>query len=206
MRKITKHSERMTKKQEKKRKAIIEAAIETFAKKGFHRAKISEIAKQARVADGTVYLYFKNKDELLMKAFEHLFEDKLKSITTRVNQEDSPAARLDKFFDLHIELFTENPHIAKFMAVELRQSPEFYERYPDYWPLQGYLNFLQKLCDDAVEAGVIRPMKTQALTYIIFGTVDFFLTLWSIHRDTVSLEDLKKQAIDIIRYGTRIQS
>ncbi len=203
MRKITKHSERMTRKQEKKRKAIIESAIETFSKRGFHRAKISEIAKHAKVADGTVYLYFKNKDELLMKAFEYLFEEKLKDITEKVNQEDSPAARLDKFFDLHIELFTANPHIARFMSVELRQSPEFYGRYPKYWPLQGYLNFLHQLCSDAVEAKVIRPIDTHALTYIIFGTVDFILTLWTVHRDNVSLEALKKQIIDIIRYGTR---
>ena len=53
-----------------KRTLITEAAVEVFAEKGFHQARISDIAKRAGVADGTIYLYFKNKDDLLLSVFE----------------------------------------------------------------------------------------------------------------------------------------
>ena len=190
-------------KQLAKRRAILEAAVESFAQKGFHNTRIADIARQAMVADGTVYLYFQNKDELLIKAFEEIFEDKLRRIQEEVDKQKSGINRIDRFFELHVNLFTENPRIAQFMAVELRQSPEFYKKYPEYSPFSRYLAYLRQLCDQAVAEGDMRPINTQALSMIIFGTIDFVLTEWSVRGRNFSLERIKNDVLDIIRYGTR---
>lgn len=55
-----------------RRTQILDAAVEIFAKKGYHRATTKDIARAAKIAEGTIYLYFKNKSELLMALIEHL--------------------------------------------------------------------------------------------------------------------------------------
>jgi len=190
-------------KQLAKRRAILDAAVESFAQKGFHNTRIADIARQAMVADGTVYLYFQNKDELLIKAFEELFENNLERIREEVTKQPSGVKKLDRFFELHVDLFTQNPRIAQFMAVELRQSPEFYTKYPEYSPFKRYMAYLRQLCDQAVAEGGIRPISTEALSMIIFGTIDFVLTEWSVSGRNFSLQKLKDDILDIIRYGTR---
>jgi len=190
-------------KQLAKRRAILDAAVECFARRGFHHTRIADIARQAMVADGTVYLYFKNKDELLIKAFEELFETNLMRMQEEVGKEPDPVKRLVLFFDLHVRMFTENPSIARFMAVELRQSPEFYEKYPQYSPFTKYLAYIKKLCDQAAAAGGIRPINTEAMAMLIFGTIDFVITEWSVKGRAFSLEKLKDDILDLVRYGTR---
>ncbi|MCD4829922.1 MAG: TetR/AcrR family transcriptional regulator [Candidatus Cloacimonetes bacterium] len=190
-------------KQIAKRRAILEAAIESFAQKGFHNTRIADVAQQAQVADGTVYLYFQNKDELLIKAFEEMFDANLQRIRDEVDKQETGIDRLNRFFELHVELFTENPRIAQFMAVELRQSPEFYNKYPEYSPFKSYMSYMRQLCDQAVNEGEVRPINTEALIMIIFGTIDFVLTEWSVKGRVFSLGIIKNDIMDIIRFGTR---
>ncbi|MCF7813711.1 MAG: TetR/AcrR family transcriptional regulator, partial [Candidatus Cloacimonetes bacterium] len=142
---IRKQSEKVVEKKNRKRQSIIDAAIETFAIKGFHKTKISDIARKAGVADGTVYLYFNNKDDLLIRSFDELIAGKLEELKSLFQEEDSYVARLTKFFDYHVKLFTEKPHIARFMSIELRQSTEFYQKFPEYQPIKRYLKFLQEI-------------------------------------------------------------
>ncbi len=87
----------MTEKQKKKWLAIIDAAIEIFSEKGFHNTKIVEVAKKAEVADGTVYLYFKNKDDLLITAFQYLFKNRLGFIKEKLDEISDPLERLHNF-------------------------------------------------------------------------------------------------------------
>jgi TetR/AcrR family fatty acid metabolism transcriptional regulator len=196
-----KRNKKMSPEQLNKRKAIIEAAIEFFSRRGFHKTKISQIAKAAGVADGTVYLYFKNKDDLLINAFEDLIGEKLVNIQNRIEHEASAKDKLLKFFDYHIELFTEKQAVARFLAIELRQSPDFYKSYPDYEPLKKYLDYLKNLADEAIAEGDIRKVDTVALSYLIFGTMDFLLTEWSTRNQKFSLQEKKEQIVDIVNHG-----
>lgn len=194
-------SDKVKEKKLHKRTAIIEAAIETFAKKGFHKTKISDIARAADVADGTVYLYFDNKDDLLIKSFDELISGKLDELKKMVEGEETFLARLTMFFDYHVRLFTEKPYIARFMAIELRQSTEFYEKFPDYQPIKRYLNYLQELIDEAKKEGSIRDVDTLGLSYLMFGTMDFVLTEWSTRAQSFDLLEIKDKIVDIVRYG-----
>ena len=146
-------------KQLSKRKAIIEAAIEVFSHKGFHKAKISHIATLANVADGTIYLYFNNKENLLVSAFDELIENILTEMKSSILQEKTAIHRFSKFIDLHVDVFTKQPAIARFLAIELRQSPDFYELYPSYNPLKEYISYIEKLVIDAIKEGSIRAVE-----------------------------------------------
>ena len=192
-------------KQLSKRKAIIEAAINVFSHKGFHKAKISNISKLANVADGTIYLYFNNKENLLVSAFDELIESILVEMKDKISNEKSALDRLTKFFDLHVDVFTEQPAVVRFLAIELRQSPDFYELYPSYNPLKEYISFIEKLIIDSIKEKSIRAVDSRALTLIIFGTMDFLLTEWSTKNQPFSLEEMKEKIVDIIRWGIRIK-
>lgn len=195
---------KLLKKQQIKRKAIINAAIDVFSNNGFHKAKISHIAKLANVADGTIYIYFENKENLLVSAFDELMEEILAEMKVGIASEKSALDRFTKFIDLHVDIFTRRPAIARFLAIELRQSPDFYELYPSYNPLKGYISFIEEIIVDAIKEKSIKAVDPKALTVIIFGTIDFLLTEWSTKKQAFSLKIMKDKIVEIIRWGIRI--
>ena len=198
---VVKKKRKVKEKKQMKRRAIIKAAIEIFAVKGLHKAKIKDIAKAANVADGTVYLYFSTKDDLFMKAFDELISEKLLGMKELIKKEETYFAQLTKFFDYHVKLFTEEPFIARFLSIELRQSSEFYQKYPDYQPIKRYLKFLQEIIGKTIDEGSIRKVDPISLSYIMFGTMDFVLTEWSTKNQSFSLSEIKDKVVDILRHG-----
>ncbi|MCD6182078.1 MAG: TetR family transcriptional regulator [Candidatus Cloacimonetes bacterium] len=188
-------------KQIQKRAAIVNAAIEVFAQYGFHEAKIAQIAAQANVGDGTIYLYFKNKEDLLIKVFEEIITKRLDQLQSLLDNEQTAMDKLVSFFNHHVALFSDQPFVARLMAVELRQSPEFLERYPTYQPLRRYLGFLETLINDAIAEGSIRPIDTKSLSFLIFGTMNFVITEWSLSHQTFSLNETKNTIADIVLHG-----
>ncbi|MCB5250164.1 MAG: TetR/AcrR family transcriptional regulator [Candidatus Cloacimonadales bacterium] len=191
----------MNNRKTKKRNDLIKAAIKTFAQKGFHGTKISDIAKKAKVADGTVYLYFENKDDLLIKCFEEMLADLMQKADEKLSTIEDPLAKVLTFIDLHIDYCEKNPDAAKLIIIELRQSPEFYKKYPNFWPVRNYLNYLNKLCTDAIEAGRIRNVNPELLTTIIFGSLDFSITSWLLSKSVINLKSIKEGVADILHKG-----
>jgi TetR/AcrR family transcriptional regulator, fatty acid metabolism regulator protein len=193
-------------KQLSKRQAIINAAINVFARKGYMKAKISDVAKKANVADGTVYLYFKNKDDLLINAMREMLEDKLVKIRRKIAKEPTAREKLFKFAELQIDLYIKNPDVVRFMVVEIRQSQEFYQKYPSFAPMNDYLNYVQGLVNDAIAEGSIRKVDSKTLALMIIGTTDFALTQWVLGNDKLSLQEVTTNFIDIVRHGLRIDA
>ncbi len=85
--------------------------------------------------------------------------------------------------------------------LELRQSPEFYKKYPDFWPVKNYLNHLTELCKNAVDAGRIRKIDPELLTTIIFGSLDFTITTWLLSKSNIDMKHIKEGVADIIYRG-----
>lgn len=193
--------ESLNDKKSNRRKAIILAAIKVFAQKGFHVTKISDIAKVANVADGTIYLYFENKDDLLIKCFEEMITDLLNRAQARLLLVEDKVERIVKFLDMHIEFCENNPHAAKLLIIELRQSPEFYKKYPQFWPVSNYLGYLNNLCKEAMESNRIRKIDPELLTTIIFGSLDFSMTTWLLSKNKIDLNKIKEGISDIIYKG-----
>ena len=117
------------KNQENKRIRILEAAVKVFAKNGFHNSKVSVIAKEAGVADGTIYLYFKNKDDILISLFEESLNRLIDNMEEAVKDVNDPLEKLKMFIHMHLKLVEENQGVAEVMQVELRQSHKFMKEY-----------------------------------------------------------------------------
>lgn len=196
----------MSPKQVSKRDAIINAAINVFARKGYMKAKISDVAKKAEVADGTVYLYFKNKDDLLINAMREMLEDKLIKIRKKIAKEPTAREKLFKFAELQIDLYMKNPDVVRFMVVEIRQSQEFYKKYPSYAPINEYLVYLETLVKDAIAEGSIRKVDSKTLALMIMGTTDFALTQWTLGNSKLSLQEVTTNFIDIVRDGLKVDT
>ena len=125
-----------------KRERILAAAERIFARHGFFAARVSEIAKEAGVADGTIYLYFKSKDDLLISLFENRM--------TQVNHElrraiagQRPAEQLRAFIRGYLQLVSDEPTVAEVLTIELRQSSKFMKEYEN----PEFVDFLRMLGD-----------------------------------------------------------
>ena len=163
-----------------KRERILDSALSVFARKGFYNSKVSEIASAAGVADGTIYLYFKSKDDLLISLFESRMEWLIQRLEADISQVDDTLEKLRHYVHAHLRLALENPELAEFLTVELRQSAKFVREYEN--PTFGaYLRVLRNLVVRGQEEGRIRPdVAPWLVSRVIFGALDELLLMGSL--------------------------
>jgi len=166
-----------------KRSRILDAAERIFARRGFFHARVSEIAREAGVADGTIYLYFKNKDDLLISLFESRMERvtaELAAALERVGPR--PADRLAAFFDIFARLVVDHPELAEVLTVELRQSSKFMKEYQN--PRFGdFLKLLAAVISEGQEQGAFdRSLPAPIAARAIFGMLDELALAWLLSR------------------------
>ncbi len=151
---------------------ILRAAIKVFAKNGFHNSKISQIAKEAGVADGTIYLYFKNKDDILIKVFEERLGEINQYLVEQLSRVDDPPDKLRLCIRTYFQLFAQNRALAEVVSVELRQSHKFMR---EYVPVKfaEYLNIISRVVRDGKDRGVFRAdILPGVIKRALFGALD----------------------------------
>ena len=164
--------------QSDKRVRILAAAETVFAERGFFNAKVSQIAQEAGVADGTIYLYFKSKDDVLIS----LFENRMGQVCARMNENvaaaTTPTKKLESFIHTHLHMVEEHPNLAEVLTVELRQSAKFMKGHPN--PQFGeYLKILATIIADGQATGAFDPaVPAQVAARGIFGMVDELALAW----------------------------
>ena len=169
-----------------KRERILEAAVRIFAEKGFYNAKVSEIAREASVADGTIYLYFKSKDDLLISIFEDRMEEVNANARAAVAGDGTPIDRLMRVLRSHLELVQTHPLLAEVLTVELRQSTKFLKEYRQ----SKFGEFLKLLAqpieegqlDGSIRSEVEAPVAARAL----FGALDELVLAWLLRPRTAA--------------------
>ncbi len=191
-----------------KYQAILDAALEVFAQKGFYEAKVTEIASAAGVADGTIYLYFKNKDDLLIS----LFEAKLEEINSGLRAElvgiTNPRVGIERIIRYHLRRAGEQPSLTTFITVELRRSQKFMKRYAKA-QLAEYLGQWEAVIDAGKAAGIFRAdVGTGILKNLLFGALDHATMLWvnNPHRQRADLEVVGDHLIALIDRAVIVQS
>src|SRR2546428_1190638 len=135
-----------------KRGRILDAAIRVFAERGFHSATVAEIARAAGVADGTIYLYFKGKDDLLLRLFDEKMTGLVAEVKAALAQERRAAEKLKRFIQLHLALVERNPDLAAVLIVELRQSAQFLKA-ADRQKLAAYIDLIEEVVRAGRESG-----------------------------------------------------
>ena len=161
-----------------KHRRIIAAAVKVFAKNGFYNSKVSEIARAANVADGTIYLYFQNKDDILIRLFEEEMAAILEKVSREVEQEKDPAAKLRRFAVAHLNLLEDNQELAEIIQVEVRQSSKFMKEYKNV-PFYKYLNLISNIVREGQALGVFRTdIEPGVFKRAFFGALDEMSRYW----------------------------
>ncbi len=194
-------SKREQAKQQKKER-IIEAAVKVFAQKGFYTANVKDVAKAAGVADGTIYLYFKNKDDLLISLFEHKMHEILIRFEKVLKKINDPLEQLKVFIKEYFDLIQEDTDLSDVFQVELRQSSKFLKDYHNQ-QFANYLNIIADIIDRGKRIGFFRPeMDTNIGKIFIFGAIDEVARQWILGADTkYTLAEATEQATDTLVKG-----
>ena len=165
-----------------KRDAILRAAIKVFARHGYFQSQVADVARVAGVAAGTVYLYYRSKDDLLVSIFERTMTDALGEGRAALADVEDPVERLRRIARLHLERLGRDRDLAVVVQVELRQSIKFMERF-SATHLQDYLNVIRKAIADGQASGVFRSdVSANTAAKVFFGALDEMATNWMLSR------------------------
>ena len=186
-----------------KRDAILRAAIDVFAERGYFNAQVADVARAAGVAAGTVYLYFKSKDDLLVSIFERSMRDGLALGRAAVAGLDDPSERLRRLARGHLARLGADRNLAIVFQVELRQSTKFMARFSSSL-LRDYLGLIRDAIADGQRAGIFRDdIKPTAAAKILFGALDEMATNWILSGRRYSLEADAEPVVDLFLNGAR---
>jgi TetR/AcrR family transcriptional regulator, fatty acid metabolism regulator protein len=165
-----------------KRERILDAAERVFAEHGFFNTRVAEIAKVAGVADGTIYLYFKSKDDLLISLFESRMERVIALLVDAMAAAPTAPGKVMAFVRTYLELVRDQPNVAEVLTIELRQSSKFMKEYanPRFADL---LKLVAGAIADGQAAGELdASVPPQHAARMIFGIIDELALAWLLGR------------------------
>jgi TetR/AcrR family fatty acid metabolism transcriptional regulator len=187
-----------------KHSKIIRAATKVFAKKGFFNARISDIAKEAKVADGTIYLYFNNKFDILLSIFEQEIGSLIEQVNVLLAEEDDPQKMLEIFISKHLFEMKKNRNLAEVIQIELRQTNKVIRDYRDN-KFSEYVDIISMIIKKGQQENIYRKDILPGIAKrAIFGALDEITRLWNSNRDThshYSVDEMAQQVTEIFLIG-----
>jgi TetR/AcrR family fatty acid metabolism transcriptional regulator len=200
------HTPRRTTKSAKrageKRERILLAAVRVFAKKGFHATRVSEIAAAAGVADGTIYLYFKSKDELLVALFEDRVDRLLTFLEAELPLKASAPEKLRRIIDLQLQLLEGERDLAEVITVILRQSKKLMKEHA-VAKFTAYLDAIARVVAGGQAAGELRnDVAPHVAARALFGALDGITMTWALGKaDRGGLLRVSGQLAEMVLHG-----
>jgi len=184
-----------------KRDLILRAAIDTFAARGFFHAQVADVARAAGVAAGTVYLYFRGKDDLLISIFERTMNEAIAEGRESVARLTDPVERLRSIARVHLERLGRDRALAVVFQIELRQSTKFMERFSS-GQFRDYLGIIRDVIADGQSRRAFRRQLNPTLAAkIFFGALDEMATNWILSRRKYSLASEADSIVDLFVGG-----
>src|SRR5712692_6782639 len=184
-----------------KYEAILRAAIKVFAGSGFFNSKVADVAREAGVADGTVYLYFKNKDDILVSIFNYYMEEALAAGKASLAETDDPVEKLRRIVRAHLERLGRDRNLAIVFQVELRSSTKFMEQF-SATGVAEYLELIRGVIEEGQQHGVFRSeINTKIAAKVLFGALDEMATNWVLSHKRYSLASTAEAVLDLFLNG-----
>ena len=184
-----------------KREAILKAATQVFARRGFFQSQVADVARAAGVAAGTVYLYFRSKDDLLVSLFERTMREAIAEGRAALEGVDDPHERLTRLARLHLERLGRDRDLAVVFQVELRQSTKFMEQFSSTH-LRDYLGLIRDALADGQATGQFRrDVNPTVAAKLLFGALDEMATNWMLSRRRYSLAAQADTIVDLFING-----
>jgi TetR/AcrR family transcriptional regulator, fatty acid metabolism regulator protein len=180
---------------------IIDAAVRVFARNGFYNSRVSDIAREAGIASGTIYLYFKTKDEILVTLFREKMAAFVSALRTEIAREPRPEAKIRRLVRLHFEVLEASPDMAEVVQVELRQGQKFF-RGASAHEISAYFELIGSILHEGVAGGVFRrDLPVKIATKMLFGAMDQVTTSWVLGKRGYRLADAAEPVANIFLKG-----
>ena len=180
---------------------IIDAAIRVFARHGYYKSRVSDIAKEAGMASGTIYLYFKTKDDILVTLFREKMTQWVASVGIAIADAPDAATKIRRLVKLHLRMLEDDPDLAEVVQVELRQGHKFF-RGASAHEITAYFALIQTVLEQGIADGLIRPdLPVKLATKMLFGSVDQVATSWVLGKRRYRLSDTADAVADIFLKG-----
>lgn len=180
---------------------ILRAATKVFARRGFFASKVADVAREAGVADGTVYLYFKNKDHLLVSIFEEFMKEAISEGRAALVGTDDPVEKLRRIAGLHLDRMGRDRDLAVVFQVELRSSTKFMEQFSESGVTE-YLDIIRTAIKDGQAQGRFRQAVDATIaSKVFFGALDEMVTNWVLSRKRYDLRSTAEPVLDILFCG-----
>ncbi|MGE8206372.1 TetR/AcrR family transcriptional regulator [Heyndrickxia sp. NPDC080065] len=184
-----------------KYKQIIDAAVIVIAENGYHQAQVSKIAKQAGVADGTIYLYFKNKEDILISLFHEKMGMFIEKIDEEIAGKQTAAEKLLVMVKSHFKILSDDHQLAIVTQLELRQSNKEL-RMKINEVLKGYLKLIDSIIDHGIKNGEFKEdIEVRLVRQMIFGTIDETVTTWVMNEERYDLVSLAPSVQQLLING-----
>jgi TetR/AcrR family fatty acid metabolism transcriptional regulator len=181
--------------------AILRAAAKVFAQSGYFNAKVSDVARAAGVADGTVYLYFKNKDDLLSSIFTVAMDEFIARARAELAAIPDPREQLRRFAHLHFAALESDRDMAIVFQIELRQSTKFMEQF-SATKLAEYFQILREILEAGQRRDLFRAeLNPKLVAKILFGALDEMATNWVLSHNNYSLTAMVEPVMDVFLHG-----
>ena len=180
---------------------ILDAAIAVIAEKGYWQARVAEIADRAGVADGTIYLYYKNKEQLLMAAIDSAFDVFLQRARAELAEVPGPRERLRRLALLHLDMLGSNRSLAVVFQTELRHSAKFLAQFSRHH-LVEYFDMIRGIVREGQKRGEFRAeMSDKIAANCFFGALDEMVTSWVLSEHDYRLAGAADAVVDVILGG-----
>ena len=184
-----------------KRERILRAAVDVFAQSGYFNAKVADIAKKAGVADGTIYLYYDGKEDLLITIFREHTRNFLQSLSHQLTSVSTPEDRIRTIVRHHLDTLGRDRALAVVSQVELRHSLKFMSLF-SHEEVADYLNLLRKTVEQGQADGVFRrTLHPQLVANALFGILDEMVTSWILSDKEYDLTEQAEQVADLVLTG-----
>lgn len=168
----------MAKKTGEKYNAIIDAAIKVIARNGYHDSQVTKIAREAQVADGTIYLYFENKDDILISLFRTKMSEFVEQVRQKTEIVNSAEEKLYQLIYMHFLQFTLDQDLAIVTQIELRQSNRKIRKGIGS-TLKKYHQLIEELIEFGIREGIFHQnVDIRVMRQMVFGTLDETVTSW----------------------------
>ena len=188
-----------------KREAILRAAIKVFAQFGYFNSKVSDIASEAGIADGTVYLYFKSKDEILHSIFDRAMAEFIADGKKELAVIDAPKAKLTRIAELHLEKLGADRDLAIVFQVELRGSTKFMQEFSAAG-FAEYLDIIRKTIENGQRVGDFRnDIKPIVAAKIFYGALDEMVTNWILSKKSYPLGAMAEEVLKLFFGGVLVK-
>ena len=177
------------------------AATKVFARSGYFNAKVADVAREAGVADGTVYLYFKSKEEILRSIFDRNTTEAISEGREELAKIGDPREKLRRIARHHLERLGADRDLAVVFQVELRGTTKFMEEFSAAG-LAEYLGLIREVFEEGQAAGVFRrELKAKLVAKVLFGALDEMATNWILSRRRYKLAPMADEVLDIFLNG-----